>query len=140
MFSAGNGLAMRSAILGVCWGDNLPKLRAFVKASTRITHTDPKAEFGALAVAIAAYLASCHSIVSPQAYYQTLQEVLGMDATEFLELIKKACDSAATEQTGESFAMTLGCSRGVSGYVYCTVPMVIHVWLRYQQDYPELYR
>jgi ADP-ribosylglycohydrolase len=86
-------------------GDNEQLFRrewAFVKASTRITHTDPKAEFGALAVAIAAYLASCHSIVSPQAYYQTLQEVLGMEATEFLELIKKFCAPLAPCQNSDS--------------------------------------
>ena len=53
--SAGNGPAMRSAILGVRWGHDPAKLRELVHASTVITHTDPRAEAGALAVATAAH-------------------------------------------------------------------------------------
>jgi len=71
IFSAGNGPAMRSAIIGVCYGNDSQKLRELVKPSTRLTHTDPKAEFGALAVAIAAYLSSQRSNVTPQKYYFT---------------------------------------------------------------------
>jgi ADP-ribosylglycohydrolase len=56
--SAGNGPAMRSAILGVRWGHDPAKLRELVRANTRITHTDPRAEEGALAVATAAWHAS----------------------------------------------------------------------------------
>ena len=50
VFSAGNGPAMRAAILGVCLGDDRNCLRAYVRASTRPTHTDPKAERGAFLV------------------------------------------------------------------------------------------
>ena len=57
VFSAGNGPAMRSALLGVAL-DDLTQLQSFVRASTRITHTDPLAEYGALAVALAAHV-SC---------------------------------------------------------------------------------
>ena len=53
VFSAGNGPAMRAAILGVVFDDRM-MMQEFVRASTRITHTDPKAEYGALAVALAA--------------------------------------------------------------------------------------
>jgi ADP-ribosylglycohydrolase len=59
VFSAGNGPAMRSALLGVCYGDDPEQLRTLVRISTRITHTDPKAEQAALAVAIAAYQSAC---------------------------------------------------------------------------------
>ena len=58
VFSAGNGPAMRAALLGVCYGNDVPRLRALVRASTRITHTDPKAEYGALTVALAAHVAA----------------------------------------------------------------------------------
>ncbi len=135
VFSAGNGPAMRSAILGVCYGDDPKKLREFVRVSTRLTHTDPKAEFGALAVAIASHLSSHQSNVSPQSYYETMQNLLGVEATEFLELIKHSCDSVNAKQTTEQFAATLGLEKGISGYVYHTVPVVIHAWLTHQQDY-----
>ena len=135
VFSAGNGAAMRSAIIGVCYGDDLQKLRALVRASTRLTHTDPKAEYGAFAVAFASYLSSCQSNVYPQNYYRELGNILGAEASEFLELIGKACTGADAQQTTASFATQLGMNNGVSGYVYHTVPVVIQTWLRHQQDY-----
>lgn len=52
VFSAGNGPAMRAAIPRAAVAD-LASLRSLVRASTRITHLDPKAEFGAWAVALA---------------------------------------------------------------------------------------
>lgn len=58
VMSAGNGSAMRAAILGVRWGHDPDKLRALVHANTVITHRDPRAEAGALAVAQAAWHAS----------------------------------------------------------------------------------
>ncbi len=135
VFSAGNGSAMRSAILGVCYGDDPEKLGELVRASTRLTHTDPKAESGALAVAIASHLSSRQSNVSAQNYYETLENLLGVEAREFLELIKHSCDSVNAQETTEQFAATLGLEKGISGYVYHTVPVVIHAWLTHQQDY-----
>ncbi len=134
VFSAGNGPAMRSAIIGVYCGNNLAKLREFVRASTRLTHTDPKAEYGALAVAIASHLSSERSRGSPQDYYNILQALLDSEAREFLLLVKQACEAADTLTT-EEFAAQMGLSQGVSGYIYHTVPVAIHAWLRHQQDY-----
>src|SRR5689334_13508411 len=53
--SAGNGPAMRAALLGTCLGHDRDRLRAYVRASTRLTHTDPRAERGAFLVALAAH-------------------------------------------------------------------------------------
>jgi ADP-ribosylglycohydrolase len=53
--SAGNGPAMRAAILGAYAATTATiDLKSLVAASTRITHTDERAEAGALAVALAA--------------------------------------------------------------------------------------
>src|SRR5262249_17269260 len=78
VFSAGNGPAMRSALLGVCYGDDTERLRALVRICTRITHTDPKAENAALAVAIAAH-----------------QSTSGVfDQSAFEEMLRYAVDSS----------------------------------------------
>ena len=140
VFSAGNGAAMRSSIIGVCYGDDLQKLRELVRASTRLTHTDPKAEYGAFAVAFAAHLSSCNSNVYSQNYYRQLVNILGTEAAEFLELIEKACHSADAGESTAYFASQLGMNNGVSGYVYHTVPVVIQTWLSHQQDYPGAIR
>ena len=51
VFSAGNGPAMRSGIIGAYFFDDPIRRKEFVSAATRLTHTDPKAEVAALAVA-----------------------------------------------------------------------------------------
>lgn len=43
VFSAGNGPSMRSALLGVVYGNRPDVLREFVMRVTRLTHSDPKA-------------------------------------------------------------------------------------------------
>src|SRR5271170_3707275 len=42
VWSAGNGPAMRSAMIGAYFVDDAQKRRAFISAATRLTHTDPK--------------------------------------------------------------------------------------------------
>ncbi|TWU44826.1 ADP-ribosylglycohydrolase [Rubripirellula tenax] len=62
VFSAGNGPAMRAAIFGAAI-DDLPQMLQFVRASSRLTHSDPKAECGAIAVAFAARHSRDHESV-----------------------------------------------------------------------------
>jgi len=136
VFSAGNGPAMRSAIMGVLYGDNPEKMKNLVRASTRITHTDPKAEFGAMAVALAAYMAGNQEF-SPEEYYRRLALLLGTEAEEFLLLVKKALDSYGSGKTTEHFAETLGLGKGVSGYIYHTVPVVLYGWFKNSGDFSD---
>jgi ADP-ribosyl-[dinitrogen reductase] hydrolase len=53
VFSAGNGPAMRAPVIGAFCADDASdhRLRALIRSSTRLTHTDPKAEAGALEIA-----------------------------------------------------------------------------------------
>jgi ADP-ribosyl-[dinitrogen reductase] hydrolase len=137
VFSAGNGPAMRSPLLGVCHGHDLPTLRKLVRASTRLTHRDPKAEHGALAVALAAHLASTPSETAGLAteYLARLKEALGEEGADLLALAERAAASAAAGEPPEAFASALGLKRGVTGYMYHTVPMVLQAWLRWPEDY-----
>lgn len=73
VFSAGNGPAMRCALLGIVFADDPARLRAMVRAATRITHTDPKAEYGAFAVALAAQLSARGADITPGDYLHALQ-------------------------------------------------------------------
>ena len=52
VYSAGNGPAMRSALLGAYFYDDRAHIERFVTASTTLTHTDPRALTGALAVGV----------------------------------------------------------------------------------------
>lgn len=137
VFSAGNGPAMRSAVIGVCYGDDPEKMRALVAASTRITHTDPKAAFGALAVALAAHLAGNEGDAGlvPERYCRDLAILLGEQGNEFLDLVRRVAESVAAGQSTAAFAAELGLDHGVSGYSYHTVPVAIHACLRHPADF-----
>jgi ADP-ribosylglycohydrolase len=137
VFSAGNGPAMRSALLGICYGHDPARLRTLVRACTRITHTDPKAEWGAYAVALAAHRAGRGPAIDcpPGAYLEALGRGLGPEASALLELVARAVNSAAAGETTEAFADSLGLSRGVSGYVLHTVPVVLQAWFRHPDDF-----
>ncbi len=134
VFSAGNGPAMRAAILGAAI-DDPQSLRELVHASTRITHTDPKAECGAFAVALAAQLARQHETVPVDLFVDKLQSFLGGDGDELSSLIAHAASFANDGQSTESFADSLGLTKGVSGYVYHSVPVAIHAWFVHPHDF-----
>lgn len=134
VFSAGNGPAMRAAIFGAAF-DDLESIRSFVTASTVITHTDPKALHGALAIALAAFMARQATSVTPQEYLSSLQTFLGDEAEELVTLVAGVCDSIAANETTEMFAGRSGHGKGVSGYVLHTVPVVLHAWLRHQRAF-----
>ncbi|MEM7315933.1 MAG: ADP-ribosylglycohydrolase family protein [Planctomycetota bacterium] len=134
VFSAGNGPAMRSAIIGA-WFANVHKMVEFVRASTRITHTDPKAEYGAIAVALAAHFGSNDMAVDGELYREQLAELIGPDGSELLGLIDEAIASVSAGQSTLQFADAMGLGHGVTGYTYHTVPIVIHAWLSHHHDY-----
>ncbi len=134
VYSAGNGPAMRSAILGVCYGSDPEKLRTLVRASSCITHTDPRAERGALAVALAAHCASL-GITHPQTYCQKLEMMIGAEGRDLLELIAKSVSSAARGENTDELAAAMGLAKGVSGYVNHTVPIALNAWFRHPRDY-----
>jgi ADP-ribosylglycohydrolase len=128
VWSAGNGPAMRSAILGVCYGDDPERLRAMVRAAARVTHTDPQAEWGALAVAVAA---SCE----PAELAPRLRALLQDEGGELLALLRDAERSAAAGETTAAFCARQGWERGVTGYTLHTVPAALHAWMRHPRDF-----
>lgn len=135
IYSAGNGPAMRAAILGVYAADDPDLLRELIRASTRLTHTDPDAEYGALAVALAAAYGANHG---PKT----------IDATEFLASLRnaipngrltKALDVMAAHLARgaepREYARALGLEGRISGYINHTVPAALYCWLRYPGDF-----
>ena len=130
VFSAGNAPAMRSAILGVIFGNSNSKLKEFVKINTEITHTDPKAFYGALAVAKASYLSSQNR---DKEFFKEIKELI--DDKEFLNIMQNVEENL--DITTEDFALKLGFKKGVGGYIYQTIPIVIHSYQRNSNNFKE---
>lgn len=134
VFSAGNGPAMRSPVLGAAIKD-VETLRAFVRACTYVTHTDPKACHGAFAVALAAWCAK-RGMDSPAAFFEQFRALAKTDTSEeFDGLMASVAKSVSAGDSTAVFAEQLGCGQRVSGYVYRTVPVALHCWLSYPRDY-----
>lgn len=135
VYSAGNGPAMRAPVLGVACGEDENLLRELVRASTRLTHTDPKAEQAALAAALAAHHAATHAQIDPQACLAQIAAALAQEGNELVELLRAAQASAARGESTQQFATSLGCEKAVSGYAFHTVPVVMHAWLVHPRDF-----
>jgi ADP-ribosylglycohydrolase len=134
VFSAGNGPAMRAPLLGLCLGEITPQLREYIGISTRMTHTDPKAYWGSLAIALAASTVSeadGRRIVREFGEWSDDSEA----AKECSQWLKKAVNSASRGQTTAEFCAEIGLEQGVSGYIFHTMPVVIQCFLRNRTDF-----
>jgi ADP-ribosyl-[dinitrogen reductase] hydrolase len=134
VFSAGNGPAMRSAIIGAYFFDDPLKRKEFVSAATRLTHTDPKAEVAALAVAEAAAWAML--------LQESLKELASRlcqlnDGEEWRAICRKLEQGLAEGTSTSGFADALGLRNGVSGYSYHSVPVALYAWLRSPNNFRE---
>lgn len=136
VWSAGNGPAMRAPILGLYAKDDLELLRRLVRASTRLTHSDPAAEQGALAVALAAAYAAklgSNEPIDPVQFLEALRPDLG--STPIFALIESVVRDAVTEKELNDHLAATGLERGVSGYINHTVPAALFCWLRWPRDF-----
>ena len=129
--SAGNGPAMRAAVIGCFFADDPPRRREFVKAATRITHTDPRAEWGALAVAEAAAWIARRM---PREKFLPEFSRIG-EGDEWHSLSEQMSEAYTTEMSVGEFAANLGLRRGVTGYALHTVPIAVYGWLRHPGDF-----
>ena len=133
VYSAGNGPAMRSAIIGARFANNEVKRRLFVAVSTRLTHTDPRAETAALAVAeVAAWILRGET----QEQFQAWLPALSNDS-EWSRTWKLIADGLSGEQSVRQFAETLGLKLAVTGYAFHTVPVALFAWLRHRGNYRD---
>jgi ADP-ribosyl-[dinitrogen reductase] hydrolase len=133
--SAGNGPAMRAAVIGLYAGDDRALMTRLVHASTRLTHTDPRAVQGALAVAMAAAYGAEHgpARVSADDYLGELGA--SVDDPELSKALRHAGIHLRNGDSVEAYAGGLGLTKGVSGYINHTVPVALYCWLKHPGDF-----
>lgn len=131
--SAGNGAAMRSAIIGAVFADDIEKRQAFTLAACRLTHTDPRAEESALLVAEAAALAAAGMETK-----MILERLCALVTTsEMKERFEKLRAALQGWISVAEYASRIGCENGVSGFAPNTVAVALYAWLRYRGDFRE---
>ncbi|WP_432799622.1 ADP-ribosylglycohydrolase family protein [Poriferisphaera sp. WC338] len=126
--SAGNGPAMRSALLGILAQDDT-HLRDLIKASTLITHTDPRAFQGALLIATATHILTSNTQPILESV-DLLEDLLAVASdNELINHLQKAQASLSQNQLPVEYAKSIGLNNGISGYINHTVPVALYCWL-----------
>jgi len=129
--SAGNGPAMRAALLGACLANDPERRASFIRASTRLTHVDRRAETGSSLVALAAAQASKSTqSVAPEKFLDRARGVVPAGDDELAEILVWLEEDLKRGKSPAEFAATLGLEFGVTGYIYHTVPVALYCWLR----------
>ncbi len=129
VFTAGNGPAMRSALLGLVAADD-KHLVHLNRVCTRITHTDPKAEEGSLLVARAAKFAASGAAtnqnVDPMQFLEHVCPTIEGD--ELKQHMNAVMDGLRQNLTPREFAEYRGWGKGPTGYINQSVPAAIYCW------------
>ncbi len=134
VFSAGNGPAMRAPVIGACFAHEPEKIVSYVRLSTRMTHTDPRAEDGALAIALATAHAihrGPHGISREELLDEILHRIRDKELRQALEQVREHLSRGSSVA---EFAQALGFAKGVSGYMLHTVPAALYCWLSNPAD------
>ena len=86
---AGNGTAMRTAVLGLLFLEEQERLPRVVADVSRITHQDPRSLAGGVAVARAAQLLATGTPISTHSFCEAIAETIAPFSAPFSELISK---------------------------------------------------
>lgn len=131
--SAGSGPPMRSAIIGAYFATEPEQRKAFVLASTRLTHRSWQAETAALAVAESAALAVTNQHGDVSTVLDALVKL--SEESEWQNIIFKVKTSLAAGHSVSDFVESLNLKRGVTGYSLHVVPVALYTWLRHPDDF-----
>ncbi len=136
VWSAGNGPSMRSGIIGAAVHSDAERRRALVTASTRLTHTDPKALAGALAVAevTARVVSGAWARRPPTADLAAMLNAISPDPDwhTSVKAIATACE--APDPIAAAHTAFAG-PAGVSGYTLHSVPFALVAWHHHFGDF-----
>lgn len=139
VYSAGNGPAMRVAVIGAFFAHDPQRRAAYVAASTRLTHIDPKALTGAAAISeLAAWIIRDGLTERPSLEpFLALLRACGPTDRDWRALVDAIAQAARDDATVGELAERLGLGDGITGYIYHTVPIAAYAWFRHGDDYRQ---
>lgn len=131
--SAGNGPLMRAPIIGLWFASDMEKCEAFVRASTAITHRDPRAMEAALMIAEAAAITGKETLTSEEILIRLERHVESNEMRlRFAKLREHLADRHKVGDFADSFSRKKGY---VSGFAPDTAVVAIYAWLRHRGDF-----
>lgn len=136
VFSAGNGPCMRAALVGTIHHSDQELRSALTAAHTRTTHSDPKALTAALAVAdMAALLSQSRQPPSLEVILDSLRQ--RESDPEWTRIVADLAECIRCAAPLAEFQQRIGSDpdRGVSGYAYHTVPVVLFLGITNDWDF-----
>jgi len=138
VFSAGNGTAMRTAIIAAYSPHNKNQRSRFVKAHTRMTHSDPKAVIASLSVTeLTHHLLQANTPPTKETVLNLLD--IPESDPEWKSIISHMKTSWEQGLPLTELLSSIGGDpkKGISGYAYHTVPAVIHLGVFHQWDFEK---
>ena len=126
---------MRAGLIGVLARDE-QHLRELISASTLITHSDSRAEEGALVVALAARFAAEKPDSNPLEFLRSITPTLkGEELRHHFVAMQEAL---ASGKEPHEFAESRGWQKGPTGYVNQSVPMAVYCWAYSPDDFESV--
>ena len=133
VWSAGNGPLMRAPVIGVYFADDSETRDRFADASTRITHSDPRALESARLIAKAATLAA-DGVQNPVVILDSLERQVESNEMKIRFPLLRSGIAEGIEV--RAFADSFGRKPGfVSGFAPDTAAVALFAWLRHRGDY-----
>lgn len=133
--SAGNGAAMRAAVIGVAFAQDFTRLRIFSLRASRITHTDSRAQTAATAMAISAAFAANNG--RPEMFAVLIRGLAAIAPAdkEWQLTLAKLAEGLSKQSEVAEFAGRIGQEKAVSGYAYHSVPVALYAFMRHFGNY-----
>lgn len=128
--SAGNGAAMRAAIVGAAFSKERDKRLSYGRALAGVTHTDPRAVDGALFVAELAAL----SVESERHADRSKMVADAMRVVQDPSLKQALSEAASLAEGGSSLEEALP-ALDTSGFVIHSVPFAVFCFIRFGDDF-----
>jgi len=138
VFSAGNGPAMRAAVIGCSVEDQI-LIKSLIGVSTAITHRDQRSNDGALLIALAANWCRYSQGLNPESFFHFVEDNLAVPSDKiFAEKYTILRESLQSGEKTKDFADTIGMSNGVSGFIIPTTLIALHAWLSNLESFTDV--
>lgn len=133
VISAGNGPLMRAPVIGLWFADNQEIRENFMRASTAITHRDPRALEAAIIIAEATAMAGTESREAHEILNRLERQVVSEEMRiRFAKLRQHLAGRQSVRAFADSFSRKPGV---VSGFAPDTAAVAIYAWLLHRGDF-----